>query len=80
MHCSKLIGEIPTFFLILSSLKGANLALQQPMQHTYRLQSDPQGTQSIHTCTVRTPQVTKTGATQPQISATLQKVNWMTLC
>lgn len=41
MHCSKLIEEIPTFFLILSSLKGANLALQQPMQHTYRLQSDP---------------------------------------
>lgn len=41
MHCSKFIGETPTFFLILSSLKGANLALQQPMQHRYRLQRDP---------------------------------------
>lgn len=41
MRCSKFIGETPTFFLILSSLKGANLALQQPIQHRYRLQRDP---------------------------------------
>lgn len=75
--CSKLIGEIPTFFL--SSLKGANLALPAANATQIEIPKWPQGMHSIHTCTVWTPQVTQTGATQPQISAAPQKVNWTTL-